>query len=264
MSDFIPDYFNEHPAFATIAPYATQLGWSGWPSPERYYADLNRLGAPVRFVPDNPAQSYELYIGETAQVPTRYASWHDYFNALVWCSFPQAKRQLNALHRAHWDVPGTQRTPVRDGLTLLDESGALVICDDAALLQLLRDMDWPALFVTHRAQVEAHMRVLVFGHGLLEKCLQPYVGMTAKALLIHAGRDAISMSAPELCAWADRHLAEKLRAAGQLLSADLHPLPVLGLPGWWDANRDPRFYDDTRYFRRQRRRATVPAAPPAD
>jgi cytochrome P450 len=38
------------------------------------------------------------------------------------------------------------------------------------------------------------------------------------------------------------------------------PLPVLGIPGWWPANRDPSFYADAQVFRpgrseRTRRRA---------
>jgi hypothetical protein len=27
------------------------------------------------------------------------------------------------------------------------------------------------------------------------------------------------------------------------------PLPVLGIPGWWPANEDPRFYGDKTVFR---------------
>jgi len=32
----------------------------------------------------------------------------------------------------------------------------------------------------------------------------------------------------------------------------LHPLPLLGVPGWWPANADPAFYDDPAVFRRAR------------
>jgi hypothetical protein len=258
MSEYIANYFQISPAFAPIAPYAQQLAWGSWPQAEHYYPDLNALGAPVQFVQDNPVQSYELYIGATAQVPTRHALWHDYFNALVWCRFPQAKLEINRLHRAHMtDATTMQRTPGRDGLTLLDESGALVICDDEELLTLLREMNWPELFVTQRARVEQHLRVLVFGHGLLEKFLHPYIGMTAKALLMRASTEVVSMPLVELCAWADEHLAQQLRADGQLLSADLCPLPILGVPGWWDANRETSFYDNAQYFRRHRQRVTA-------
>ena len=31
------------------------------------------------------------------------------------------------------------------------------------------------------------------------------------------------------------------------------PLPVLGVPGWWHANEDARFYDNAAYFREGRR-----------
>lgn len=255
MREFIADFFHGSPAFAAIAPLAQRMAWGDWPEVERYYAALNALGAPVQFVQDSPAQSYELYIGATAQVPTRHALWHDYFNALVWCRFPYAKLAINKLHRTHMAAESTtRRTPVRDGLTLLDESGVLVICDDEHLLALLREMNWPELFVAQRARVEQHLRVIVFGHGLLEKFLQPYIGMTAKSLLMTASPEVVKMPLADLCIWVDRHLAQTLHTAGELMPADLFPLPVLGLPGWWDANREASFYDNAQYFRRQRRR----------
>ncbi|HMM24565.1 MAG TPA: DUF3025 domain-containing protein [Pseudoxanthomonas mexicana] len=37
--------------------------------------------------------------------------------------------------------------------------------------------------------------------------------------------------------------------------AALTPLPVLGVPGWWDGNADPAFYADAAVFR--------PPPPPA-
>ena len=30
---------------------------------------------------------------------------------------------------------------------------------------------------------------------------------------------------------------------------ELSPLPVLGVPGWWDGNEQEEFYDNTGYFR---------------
>ena len=45
--------------------------------------------------------------------------------------------------------------------------------------------------------------------------------------------------------------------------ADLAPLPILGIPGWWQDNDLPEFYQNERYFRRERRRQQQPTPPDA-
>jgi hypothetical protein len=53
----------------------------------------------------------------------------------------------------------------------------------------------------------------------------------------------------------DALLAGRASSVEQLIvPAALSPLPVLGVPGWWRANEEEAFYDDTRYFREVRRR----------
>ena len=49
----------------------------------------------------------------------------------------------------------------------------------------------------------------------------------------------------------DAWLAQDLTAE-KLSCKPFSPLPVLGVPGWWDANQDPAFYEDTRVFRPRR------------
>ncbi|MDP1069178.1 DUF3025 domain-containing protein, partial [Klebsiella pneumoniae] len=44
-----------------------------------------------------------------------------------------------------------------------------------------------------------------------------------------------------------------------LSPAELPPLPVLGIPGWWAPNASREFYDDERVFRAQRL-ASAPAS----
>jgi hypothetical protein len=58
----------------------------------------------------------------------------------------------------------------------------------------------------------------------------------------------------------DRLLAERLASLADalphsLVRLALHPLPVLGIPGWCTANRDAAFYDDVSVFRATRRRS---------
>ncbi len=43
------------------------------------------------------------------------------------------------------------------------------------------------------------------------------------------------------------------RRPHELTSRDFAPLPVLGVPGWCDANAEAAFYDDPAVFRSVRR-----------
>ena len=92
---------------------------------------------------------------------------------------------------------------------------------------------------------------MIFGHAILEKYLSPYKSMTAKALLVQV--DAASMNQPRenLLTSIDRQLAGLL-LSGEILRtpACLAPLPLAGIPGWWDqAQQDTEFYADQQVFR---------------
>ncbi len=242
---------------APFAALAAALPQDRWPD----CADLNAAFAAragVRFVP--PAQDglgYEARITARGEVATREGSWHDLFNALVWAVFPQAKRALNLRHAAGRlagdgeSVRAGTRGARRDAATVLDESGVIVACANEELAVLLRGFQWRELFVTQRAAVVRDLRCMMFGHALAEKALAPYVGMTGHAVILSV--PAAALAAPP--AMLDEYLAAWL-ADPEMLTAprDLHPLPVLGVPGWWPANADPAFYDNKDYFRAGRRR----------
>ena len=187
------------------------------------------------FVPASAqgAQAYEAFVASTGQVPTR-DNLHDFFNGLVWLRFPALKRRLNALHVQQIARHGVAsvRGPVRDALTLFDENGALFSAPHA-LAEALRLRDWPSLFVAQRTQWRQARLVLV-GHALLEKLVQPRKAMTAHVWL-----------APP--PWpADPH--DELPSLNPTGRAHA-PLPVLGVPNWWPANDAPAFYDDMAVFR---------------
>jgi hypothetical protein len=120
--------------------------------------------APVRFVPATPRPRrgrrpqaidlralYDARITLDRVVPTRARSWHDLMNALVWGTFPRAKRALHA--RQHRAIaarvePGARtlppaRTRELDALALLDEGGVVLPGGDVA-------------------------RAVVFGHAIYE------------------------------------------------------------------------------------------------
>jgi len=181
--------------------------------------------------------TYELRVFESGHVETRPDSLHDFFNALAWLAFPRTKARVNAMHAAEIPREAGRRGRLRDLLTLFDEGGAIVQCDDADLVALLRSSCWKDLFWENREKVRGAMRIVVLGHAVLEKALEPWPGITCKAIVAPAGADPDEQART----W----LAQLEPGA---TPASLAPLPIFGLPGWF-AGQSPELYDDTRYFR---------------
>jgi hypothetical protein len=178
-------------------------------------------------------EAYESFIARTSCVPTR-DNLHDLFNGLMWLSYPQTKRRLNALQAREIDLHGTSgpRGPLRDALTLFDENAAILQAP-ADLLNALHKRDWQTVFVTQRARWQS-ARLAVFGHALMEKLMQPRKAITAHVWTVEDLHDAA--------------LASSLTPE-RLLAKPFLPLPVLGVPGWWSENEAPGFYEDTEVFR---------------
>jgi hypothetical protein len=212
----------------------------------------------VRFVPPAPADPYyEVHLFETGQVQSRAGNLHDLFNALAWLAFPRTKALINALHAADIPREGGRRGRRRDLLTLLDEGGALVQCDDPALVGLARGFRWKELFWEKRERTRQAMRFRVLGHATLEQALDPWPGIACKAIFVPFSTDADAAAHAWLAA-----------LPSQTTPGELTPLPVFGYPGWLPAGDRAEFYDDRRYFRPFRERpgkdAPVPQAPPRD
>ncbi|MDR6214195.1 DUF3025 domain-containing protein [Paracidovorax wautersii] len=186
--------------------------------------------------------AYEPFIFDTGTVPTR-DNLHDFFNGLVWLSFPQAKRRLNQLQAeaiaAHG--VGAVRGPLRDAITLFDENGAVLLAP-APLHAALQARDWQQLFVGLRPLWQ-QARLVLFGHALLEKLVHPRKPITA-----HVYQAPVAI---ESIASLDGWLAQALDPA-HLATKPFNPLPVLGVPGWWPENENFCFYDDSLVFRRAR------------
>jgi hypothetical protein len=222
----------------------------------------NARGLPLRFVPADGAGDYESRIDATGAVPTRAANWHDCFNALAWLAFPTAKATLSRLHREHrrpdamrGAARDTMRGAARDTLTMFDEDGLAMVTADPTLGRLVREFRWRELFVERRADVVRDVRFLCFGHALHEKLLAPFHGLTAKAVIVETDRATLARPSNALVREVDALLASRLPAPDVLATTrSLAPLPVLGIPGWWPANEDPAYYDDTTQFRPGRRR----------
>lgn len=252
------------PLLATVRPLVERLPANRFPSLDELSAFARERdvrsgsGAAIAFVPAAPGKrgafdaQYEVRIFRDGAVATRAESWHDLFNALAWLTFPRTKATLNRLH--HEEMLRRRGEPrrgtARDVLTLFDEGGVIAACADPSLAQLLAAFRWKELFCARRADVRASMRFCVFGHAIHEKALAPYKGVTAKTLVVDVEREALALPDDALNAHLDERAAAHFAAPGALESTrSLHPLPVLGVPGWAAENADPAFYDDERVFR---------------
>jgi hypothetical protein len=218
----------------------------------------NAGGLPLRFVPQDAlpeGRAYEEFIGATGCVPTR-DNLHDFFNALVWLTFPRIKQQLNALQSAQIALAGVgkSRGPARDAATIFDENCALLVVRDAeegrALVDALRGHRWQEAFCARRAAFGRDAHVWLFGHALMEKLVAPRKAITAHTRVIVADDGYFGLAPDDRRAWIDDHEARAL-AADPLSTAGFTPLPVLGLPGWWP-QQDDEFYADTSVFRPKR------------
>jgi DUF3025 family protein len=224
-----------------------------WLAGERTLQRLNALseagqlktesGRPVRFVPPGGKDAYyEIKVYETGRVETRPDSLHDFFNALAWLAFPRTKARINAMHAAEIErreMPRekhARRGALRDLLTILDEGGAIVQCDDPGLVSMVAGFRWKELFWHNREAARKSMRILVLGHAVLEKALEPWPGVSCKAIMVPAAADPDAAA----LAW----LGQLPRGASPRI---MPPLPVFGFPGWLP--QDEAFYDDARYFR---------------
>jgi hypothetical protein len=222
----------------------------------------NHRGLPIRFIPqaDLPAgTAYEAFISATGGVPTR-ENLHDFLNALVWLTFPEIKVRLNALQAAEitkfvapsgadGSPDNTKRGKLRDAATIFDENAALLVVRDQGLLAALRGHRWREVFVTRRAAFWTDCEVWLFGHALMEKLITPYKAITAHAWSIVADREFFAMPPRDKLAWIDAAAARQLE--GGLATSDFTPLPVLGVPRWWE-HQDEAFYNDPAVFRPKR------------
>lgn len=257
------------PLFAALAAIIRQMPASRFPTLD----DLNALlavrqpaitvshGHRIEFVPQARGRlafeaQYEPRCHLSGEVQTRADNWHDLFNALVWLTFPRSKAAINDRHYraltegAQQNDLSSQRGSIRDTNTLLDESGVIVVYADDDVARLLRDFRWKELFWQRREQVRSRMGFFLFGHGLYEKALQPYVGMTGQGWLLRVEPDFFAWPLEQQLAYVDESLAAYLAVPAHCRSTrELSPVPLLGVPGWAAENECAAYYDNTHYFR---------------
>ena len=148
----------------------------------------------------------------------------------------------------------TERCKKRNAITLLDECGVIVIGDE----QLFSDLKghlWQKSFVENRNCWHHSIIPFMFGHANYEMATRPYIGLTGKALYIAAHQSEIPQPLNKRYAWLDEKLSTLIIDESLLNNNNqLFPLPFLGVPGWYNKNKDNTFYENTDYFRPKRRK----------
>ena len=226
----------------------------------------------LRFVSQNAlpeSEGYESFIGRTGNIPTR-DNLHDLFNGSIWLTFPKTKALLNYYHMieiaaCNKDGKGATRGRVRDTITVFDENGAILVTTDPSIGEALINFDWQGSLVKSRAQWDnpykpnknAQAAVYIFGHALLEQLIEPRKPLCAHSVVINVAPKFFTLSIAERMDYLDNKLAQYM---DELLSQDnitprhLAPLPILGVPHFWDENVNTSFYEDTFVFRSGRQR----------
>lgn len=264
--------WHDNPIFAELTalfPLAAVVDFPEVPELDRWRQQF-RPDLPVRFV-DNAllaadGRYYEAFIYHTQQVPTRYPNWHDLFGALIWCLFPHTKKLLNQLHIREIEQQGASiRTTLRNKLTLLDECGVLILYrqEQVAVVEMLRQHQWQQAFVGHRnswygQSEQPGIAAVMFGHANYEMATRPFIGLTGKMLALQVPADFFKQSLRQRIDFIDTALSEQIANQDVLIDPEqLTPLPLLGVPGWFDANKQSDFYQNTGYFR-PKRSAKIP------
>ena len=163
----------------------------------------------ARLDPTTPELDYERRIFVTGEVPTRPASWHDFFNMLVWSLFPLTKaalneRQCTAKAFATDDdlARGQVRTREQDRLAIFDEGGAILVCDAAD--------------PSGRPRLQ-----IVFGHAVHELTVKGEAAPTLRLLAATFVRPAefFDLSLEARAVDLDEELADRVKA-GAFAAAD--------------------------------------------
>lgn len=242
--------FNDLDIIFTLTRYQT------WPSLEQLSA-LNALHGEcsVTFVDSEQFATEPLYYEEIVAhrnfVPTRKNNWHDLFNALIWRLFPLTKKRLNAQHMQDIQRHGVRpRTPRRDRITHFDECGVVLALSEPQIGHYLHEHQWQKGFVDQRLDWGRVVRPFIFGHANYEMMLNPFVGLTGKWMGVEVSPAFFELPMAEQYQQLDLKLQQKMQNEDPFsVKGALAPLPLLGIPGWYQPNENAVFYSNEDYFR---------------
>lgn len=256
--------FKQHGLFKDLIELFKLDQNNQWPDCNWLNSQKNNLilssGKKLNFVPDHHIQNdtryYEQIIYETGNVPTRIDNWHDLFGGLIWILFPKTKNLLNKMHIEQIKEHGLlKRSASRNAITLLDECGILFPynvdnCIGEQIKIALKNHCWEDAFVDSREQWNNNISAFMFGHANYEMATKPYLGLTGKALFLPVNSDFYHLSLKNQYEYLDTVLYQQI-IDNQLLKNNkaLSPMPFLGIPDWYEDNKNTEFYKNINYFR---------------
>lgn len=275
------EFYSASGLFNPIIPAFKAMNYQKleWPALKEYHSLINShspiikndLTLPIQFV--NQAHDcsifedqYEPRIYLKGEVQTRLKNWHDFFQVLVWKTFPKTKVLLNSLHyqsstkRLALDNTNKQRTPLENFITLFDECGIVIVSHNTELLNMIKEFRWEDLFWGNRDAFNSEIACFTFGHAMYEKAINPYIGMTANAILIQTESAFFETTEERKLEQIDTFVhstINKTRAHTPDLKGLLTPFPILGVPHWHKANHEKHFYLNDKYFRKKRQKQEV-------
>ena len=205
---------------------------------------------------------YQMRIFLSGEVPSRADNWHDFFNAWSWIFFPRSKAALNLRHFIcadelygfPWRRQAGNRNAEQDFLTLFDEGGLVVVCEDDELWRLIQERRWEQLFLKNRARLKEDVVFLPFGHALFDCALAGNPKIHASAIRVKANPSSMKKSKgtlySEALASVDEKLSWELVSRAVYVHSDaLSAIPIWGIPGWSRNAEEESFFQDTSYFR---------------
>jgi hypothetical protein len=263
------DFINRSPIFADLQLLLKKTHWSNWPACQGLLALLETpivlsSGLLLDMKPQDqtlpfPQMGYEERVYKKGIISTREKNWHDLFNAFIWLLFPKTKVLLNELHiQELTSQVGKKRTPARDAITHLDESGIIIVSHKKSVFTALYEHQWQSLFIHSRKDwfsPQQQIGAFVFGHGMYEKALNPFVGFTGKAYCLEVDENFFQQDKTTQYQCLDQLLCNDIKQKKSLNnSRSLSPLPILGVPGWSKDNENINFYDNHHYFRAKKKK----------
>lgn len=276
LSPWEPEKLYQSQLFDPIVPMLEELlSQEQWPSVEEmddaFFGIENRFSsladAIIKLVPqDEKAGSFEQHYAPRiflkGEIQTREQNWHDFFQAATWACFPKTKVSINALHypaaknRHEQQLAKGSRTPLENALSQFDECGVIVYSTNEELLNNVRQFDWVELFWNQRQTLKDNFACITYGHAIYEKAINPYVGLTAKAILLPVEPGIFQLPLQQRLTELDQRVATLFNEPVQIKSPkDLCPFPILGMPGYFPGNETEAFYLNQQYFRPGRKSA---------
>jgi hypothetical protein len=181
-------------------------------------------------VPVEQLTPYDTRIARDGVVPTREGNVHDAMNALVWATFPRAKRavherQARLVGAPYGHEPATRARGVRsrehDALAMFDEGSVVLVVDDAKLVELSGAVLARDDRAIARATACGEAIGVLFGHALYEHlALGRTLALGALAVLVPRSRlGEVAASTHDFAQWRaplDAALSEFVRDPASL------------------------------------------------